>query len=72
MPGTLFFSEHLNWQELSLTPLEIFQDQGSGYSLRVLSGSLYGVSPVKIPSRCWGWSNLVYTVTCACDVECTQ
>ena len=24
------------------------------------SGSLYGVSPVKIPFKCWGWSNPLY------------
>ena len=33
---------------LSLPVPDIFQDQGSVYSLRVSSGSLYGVSPVKI------------------------
>ena len=33
--------------------------QGSGYSLRVSSGSLYGVSPVQIPYKCWVLSNLV-------------
>ena len=39
------------------------QDQGSGDSLRVSSGSLYGVSPDQIPSKCWGWSNLATTFT---------
>ena len=33
--------------------------QGSGYSLRVSKGSLYRVSPDEVPSKCWGWSNLV-------------
>ena len=56
------FSEHLNWQILSLSLTDIFQDQGSGYSPRVSSASLYGVSPVKIPSKCWGWSNLGHSL----------
>ena len=59
LSGTLFFSEHSNWQVLSPALPEIFQDQGSGYSQRVSSGRLYGVSPDQIPSKCWGWSNIV-------------
>ena len=39
--------------------LQIFQDQGCGYALRVSSSSLCGVSPVKIPPKCWGFSNLL-------------
>ena len=45
--------------------------KGSGYSPRVSSGSLYGVSPVKIPSKCWGQSNLVYSLECiSYSVQC--
>ena len=47
----------------SLSLPENFQGQGSGYSLRVSSGSLYGVSPVNIPSKCWGWSNLGHSLS---------
>jgi len=35
--------------------------QGSGYSVRVSKGSLYRVSPDKIPPKCLGWSNLWLT-----------
>ena len=60
MSGNLFFfSEHWKNTVLSLSLTDIFQDQGSEYSLRGSSGILYRVSPVKIPSKCWGWSNLV-------------
>ena len=38
---------------------EILQDQGSGYSLRMSSCSLCEGSPLKITSKCCGWSNLV-------------
>ena len=62
MPGTLFFSKHWNWPVFSLSLPDIFQDQGSKYSLRVSSGSLYRVSPVKIPSKCYGRSNLLETL----------
>ena len=51
--------EHWNWQILSLSLTDISQDQGSGYSLRVSSASLYGVSP----SKCWGWSNLGHSLS---------
>ena len=59
--GLCFFLNHWKNKVLSLSLSDIFQDQGSGYSLRRSSGTLYGVSPVKIPSKCWGWSNLVLT-----------
>ena len=63
MLGTLFIVRALKLASpLSLSLHEIFQDQGSGYLLRVSSGSLYGVSLVKIPSKCWGWSNLMFTL----------
>ena len=41
-----------------LLPL-VCWSQGSGYSLRVSKGSLYGVSPDQIPRKCWGWSTLM-------------
>ena len=62
MSGTLFFFQSTEIGKSSLSLPEIFQDQGSGYSLKVSSGSLYGISPVKIPSKCWGWRNLVYVL----------
>ena len=62
MPRILFFSKHWNWPVFSLSLPDIFQDQGSKYSLRVSSGSLYRVSPVKIPSKCYGRSNLLETL----------
>ena len=36
--------------------------QGSGYSLRLSKGSLYGVRPDQIPLKCWRWSNLINTL----------
>ena len=52
---------------------DIFQDYGSGYSLRVSSVSLYGVSPNQIPFKCWGWSNLlkVHNFT-SMTMQCTS
>ena len=44
---------------LSLSLPDIFQDQGSGYSLRVSSGRLYSISPVTISCKCLGCSNLL-------------
>ena len=65
MSGTLLFFRTLKLAiPLSLSLPEIFQDQGSGYSLWVSSSSLYGVSPDQISFKCWGWSNLVYRVQC--------
>ena len=58
---SVFFPNTKKNKVLSHSLPDIFKDQVSGYSLRGSSGTLYGVSPVKIPSKCWGWSNLVYT-----------
>ena len=40
-------------------PSATFQHQGSGYSLWMAKGSLYWFCPIQIPSKCWGWSNLM-------------
>ena len=56
---SVFFQNTEKNKVCSLSLPDIFQDQGSGYLLRGSSGTLYGVSPVKIPSKCWGWSNLL-------------
>ena len=38
---------------------DIFQHQSSGNSFRGAKGSLYLFCPIQIPSKCWGWSNLL-------------
>ena len=86
--GLCFFSHHFppclglrHWKNkvLSLSLPDIFQDQGSGYSLRGPKGILYRISPIQIPSKCWGWSNLmyarawamhIYAMQSACDYAC--
>ena len=47
------FFRTLKKTNFSLSLPDIFQGQGSGYSPRGSSGTLYRVSPVKIPSK-WG------------------
>ena len=42
-------------------PSSVFQHQGSGYSFRGAKGSLYWFCRILILSKCWGWSNLLYT-----------
>ena len=42
----------------------IFQHQGSGNSFRGAKGSLYWSYPTQIPSKCWGWSNLILSLFC--------
>ena len=62
MSGTLFLfrppklATALDW------PTVTFQHQGSWYSFRGAKGSLYWFSPIQIPSKCWGWSNLMLTL----------
>ena len=44
-----------------------FQHQSSGNSFRGAKGSLYWSCPIQIPSKCWGWSNLVLTLVQTCS-----
>ena len=61
MSWTLFFSKP-KCSDYSMTNFLFFGwSQGSGYSVRVSKGSLYRVSPDKIPPKCLGWSNLWLT-----------
>ena len=78
---TLFFSEpflpHV-WDSVFFRPLkiissllsvpEIFQHQGSGNSFRGAKGSLYWFCPIQILSKCWGWSNLLFTLLPSCTM----
>ena len=57
--GTLFFFRaEMFWPIEDLLPL-VCWSQGSGYSLGVSKGSLYGVNPNQIGPKCWRWSNLM-------------
>jgi len=61
MSWTLFFPKP-KCSDYSRTNFLFFGwSQGSGYSVRVSKGSLYRVSPDKIPPKCLGWSNLWLT-----------
>ena len=43
---------------------DIFHHQGTGNSFRGAKGSLYWSCPIQIPSKCWGWSNLIFLTRC--------
>ena len=66
--GVVFFSSHHFPPKAPKITIALdclpstFQDQGSGYSLRGVQGSLHWVCPVQIPSKCWGESNLRNTL----------
>ena len=55
--GLSFFQTTKKYK-FSIPLPDIFQHQGSGNSLRGAKGSLYWSCPIRIPSKCWGWSNL--------------
>ena len=59
MSGTLFIFRAPKLASALDYPSSVFQHQGSGYSFRGAKGSLYWFCPIQIPSKCWGWSNLM-------------
>ena len=68
MSGTLFFFQAPKLVSALDYQSATFQHQDSGYSFRGARGSLYWFSHIQIPPKCWGWSNLLFTLLPSCTM----
>ena len=64
------FFKPLKMKSSLYTPSWYFQHHGSGNSFRGAKGSLYWSCPIQIPSKCWGWSNLIFLTRCPLSQAC--